>query len=138
MARVTTLPAFLRPMMGKPSVRLPYCPVCGHTSPLEQHHPVRRGAGRMYDATGRELAKPTITLCGFGSNLRDADGRELCHGLAHHNRLHFRWADAAPVANAGHWEFILLPEPTDYLTALGMDGWQRLRTSWAGEEGPWR
>ncbi len=136
MAKVDTLPHHLRPMMGRPSVTLPYCPVCGRTSPLEQHHIVRRGAGKLYDGSGREVRKPTVTLCGFGSNLMDADGRELCHGLAHHNRLHFRWAETEQPSGAlgdmpfpvegGHWEYLLLDEPTDYLTALGMEGWRRL------------
>ena len=27
----------------------------------------------------------------------------------------------------GHWEYLLLDEGCDYLTALGMDGWRRLR-----------
>ena len=136
MARVTTLAPMWWPLMGRPSVRLPYCPVCGRSHPLEQHHPVRRGAGKLY-REGREVAKPTITLCGFGSNLMDADGRPYCHGLAHHNRLHFRWAETdgparglgdMPVPMAGgHWEYLLLDEPADYLAALEMDGWRRLR-----------
>lgn len=132
----TTLAKMWWPLMGRPSLRLPRCPVCGRTSPLEQHHPVRRGAGRLF-RDGREVPKPTITLCGFGNNLRDADGREYCHGLAHANRLHFRWADTEQPSGAlgdmpfpvegGHWEYLLLDEPADYLTALGMDGWRRLR-----------
>ena len=123
MADVTTLAPMWWPLMGRPSVRLPYCPVCGRTRPLEQHHPVRRGAGKLY-RDGVEVEKPTVTLCGFGSNLRDADGREYCHGLAHHNRLHFRWAEAdAP--EGGHWEYLRMDEPVDYLTALDMDGWRR-------------
>lgn len=138
MAKVDTLAEMYRPMMGRPSVARPRCAVCGRAFPLEQHHIVRRGAGKMYDPNGRELEKPTVTLCGFGSNLSDADGREFCHGLAHHNRLHFKWVespapghDGRPVeslgeSGLGHWEFILLPEPTGYLAALGMDGWRRL------------
>lgn len=132
----STLPEMYRPMMGRPSVALPFCAVCGRTSPLEQHHVVRRGAGKLFDGSGREVRKPTVTLCGFGGNLADADGREWCHGLAHANRLHFRWAEHRGVDGAlgdlpvpwegGHWEYLLLDEPTDYLTALGMDGWRRL------------
>ena len=140
MARVTTLPPMWHPLMGRPSVRMPWCPVCGRTSPLEQHHPVRRGAGVLYDEHGREVAKPTITLCGFGNALTASDGRPYCHGLAHANRLHFRWAEAEAVrprgravpgletysAKGGHWEYLLLDEPASYLDALGMDGWRRL------------
>lgn len=125
MAKVTTLPAMYQPMMGKPSVRMAQCAVCGRTWPLEQHHVVLRSAGRMF-VEGREIEKPTITLCGFGNNLRDADGREYCHGLAHHRLLHFRWVDDDAMACAGHWEFIRLDEARDYLTALRMDGWRPL------------
>lgn len=113
-------------MMGKPSVTRACCAVCGRPFPIEQHHIVRRGAGKLFDGNGSEIEKPTVTLCGFGSNLMDADGREFCHGLAHHNRLHFRWVEADPIACAGHWEFIVLDEPTSYLEALSRDGWRRL------------
>lgn len=126
MAKVDTLPHHLRPLMGKPSVTMGRCAVCGRARPLEQHHIVRRGAGKLFDGTGREIEKPTVTLCGFGNNLRDADGREFCHGLAHANRLHFRWVEADPIACGGHWEVIVLDEPASYLKALGLEGWRRL------------
>lgn len=125
MAKVTTLPAMYQPMVGKPSVRMARCAVCGRTWPLEQHHVVFRSAGKMF-VKGREIEKPTITLCGFGNNLQDADGREYCHGLAHHRRLYFRWVDDDAIACAGHWEYIRLDEACDYLTALRMDGWRPL------------
>lgn len=125
MAKVTTLPAMYQPMMGKPSVRMARCAVCGRTWPLEQHHVVFRSAGKMF-VEGREIEKPTITLCGFGNNLQDADGREYCHGLAHHRRLYFRWVDDGAIACAVHWEYIRLDEACDYLTALRMDGWRPL------------
>ena len=125
MAKVTTLPAMYQPMMGKPSVRMARCAVCGRTWPLEQHHVVFRSAGKMF-VEGREIEKPTITLCGFGNNLQDADGREYCHGLAHHRRLYFRWVDDDAIACAGHWEYIRLDEACDYLTALRLDGWRPL------------
>ena len=125
MAKVTTLPAMYQPMMGKPSVRMARCAVCGRTWPLEQHHVVFRSVGKMF-VEGREIEKPTITLCGFGNNLQDADGREYCHGLAHHRRLYFRWVDDDAIACAGHWEYISLDEACDYLTALRMDGWRPL------------
>ncbi len=114
-----------QPMMSKPSVRMARCAVCGRTWPLEQHHVVFRSAGKMF-VEGREIEKPTITLCGFGNNLQDADGREYCHGLAHHRRLYFRWVDDDAIACAGHWEYIRLDEACDYLTALRMDGWRPL------------
>lgn len=76
MARVDTLPQYLRPLMDGVTVRTPYCAVCGRTYPLNQHHVVRRGAGKMHRG-GREVEKPTVTLCGFGNNLHDADGANI-------------------------------------------------------------
>lgn len=118
MAKVTTLPLLYQPMMGKPSIVLPYCAVCGRPYPIEQHHTPFRSAGKMFDEEGNELEKPTITLCGFGNNLQDPNGREYCHGLAHHRRLHFRWND--------EWEYLRTDEPCDYLHALDMEGWRPL------------
>lgn len=142
MARVTTLPAILVPLMDAPSIRLERCAVCGRYHPLNQHHMVRRGAGKLYRA-GIEVKKPTITLCGFGNNLRDADGRYYCHGLAHANMLHFRWVPEETVPGnfgnygrmaggiGGQLEYLLLDEPASYADALGMDGWRPLRR-WRG------
>lgn len=142
MARVTTLPAILVPLMDAPSIRLERCAVCGRYHPLNQHHMVRRGAGKLYRA-GIEVKKPTITLCGFGNNLRDADGRYYCHGLAHANMLHFRWVPEETVPGnfgnygrmaggiGGRLEYLLLDEPASYADALGMDGWRPLRR-WRG------
>lgn len=130
----STLDAALVPLMRAPSVRLGHCAICGRPAPLNQHHMVRRGAGALYRG-GVEVPKPTITLCGYGNNLRDADGRYYCHGLAHHQMLHFRWVDGAPTKPAlaeehppcaGHLEYLKTAEPTDYQTALGMDGWRRV------------
>ena len=50
MAKVDTLPAILVPLMSAPSIRLDRCAVCGRYAPLNQHHMVRRGAGRLYRA----------------------------------------------------------------------------------------
>lgn len=124
MATVDTLPEMLRPLMAGPSIETPCCAVCGRWGRLERHHIVRRSAGKLF-RHGREVPKPTVTLCGFGN----AGG---CHGLAHANRLHFRWVpeewDGMPGygprgATGGHWEAIVLPEPTPYLAALEMHGW---------------
>lgn len=125
MAKVDTVSALLRPMMGRPSVKADRCLVCGAASPLDQHHVVPRSAGKAYDETGRELRKPTVTLCGPGN----ASG---CHGLAHSHRLHFRWAEGK--CNEGHWEFLLTPSPTKYQDALELDGW----TTLGGSHGPRR
>lgn len=141
----TTLPPIWWPLMKGPTVKLDRCPVCGRTSPLENHHPVRRGAGKLFDEHGREVKKPTVTLCGFGNNLRDSDGRPYCHGLAHAGRLWFRfvqeWHQTAQEETylGGHWEYLLVSDERcrewrarhpgmklDYAAALAMDGWERL------------
>lgn len=120
MAKVDTLPAYLQPLMRGTSVRAPYCVVCGAPSPLNQHHVVRRGAGKMYKG-GVEIKKPTLTLCGNGN----ASG---CHGKAHAQTLHFRWVESRePVGagfvgrqttvNGGHWESMETVEPTKALKA---------------------
>lgn len=134
MARVTTVNALLLPMMGKPSVVRDRCAVCGRTSPLNQHHVVRRSAGRAFDDSGHELKAPTVTLCGLGNGLSDADGREFCHGRAHHGKLHFRWVKTvtkrsgalSDTFTGGHWEVLDTEEPCGYQEALGMEGWRRM------------
>lgn len=123
---VCTVDAILLPMMGKPSIdnEARVCCVCGNPA-TDRHHVVRRGAGRLV-VDGREVGKPAVRLCGDGN----ASG---CHGLAHANRLHFRWSEAVCadrssgyVTTGGHWEYLLLDEPTKYQAALGMDGWRPL------------
>lgn len=132
MAKVDTVNALLRPMMGKPSIKRRECVICGRTSPLNDHHIVRRGAGKAYDESGRELRKPTITLCGAGNVLSDADGARFCHGMAHNGMLHFRWVEGwkksggIDVAFGGHWEFLITEEPTRYQDALAMEGWRSI------------
>ena len=125
----------LWPLYDLPSLKLEWCAVCGRTWPLNEHHVIRRGDGNVFE-DGKVLEKPTITLCGHGNNLRDADGRYWCHGLAHHQMLHFRWVDDEPTRPtdqnehppcAGHLEYLRTAEPTDYQVALGMDGWRRVR-----------
>lgn len=61
MARVDTLPEFLRPLMDGCSVETPFCCVCGRTYPLNRHHVVRRSAGKLY-RYGVEMPKPTVML----------------------------------------------------------------------------
>ncbi len=119
----STLPEMLVPLMDGATVKLPYCAVCGARGHLEQHHVVRRGAGKLFRG-GREVPKPTVTLCGMGNT-------SGCHGLAHQNRLHFRWVETGqevdPYSHAttagGHWERAVFDEPVDYLTALGRGEW---------------
>lgn len=118
MAGVTTLDEVYWPLMELPSIRLPYCAVCGRNRPIEQHHFVFRSAGELY-RDGRRVPKSTVSLCGFGSNLRDADGIMYCHGKAHHRMLHFR-------NSCGAMEYLETEEPTDYLSALEMEGWREV------------
>lgn len=129
MAKVDTLPEILRPLMDGVSVDVPFCAVCGRAWPLNRHHVVRRGAGNLY-RNGVARPKPTITLCGSGNT-------GGCHGLAHANRLHFRWVETrqpmhegpfATTVRTGHWEYLITPEPTKYQQALELPGWRRLRT----------
>ena len=124
---VCTVDALMLPMMGKPSIDRTdgrgghLCCVCGAPA-TDRHHIVRRGAGKLV-VEGREIAKPTVRLCGSGN----ASG---CHGKAHAGMLHFRWVDTevrskdgtAPFG--GHFEFLSTDEPTKYQTALGMKGWK--------------
>lgn len=126
MAKVTTLAEMWWPLMQAPTIRRSRCAICGATYPLNQHHLVKRSAGKLY-RNGAEVPKPTITLCGSGN----ASG---CHGKAHAGLLHFRWVGSdipAPdmyltTFRGGHLEYLLVDEPCDYLTALKMDGWKRV------------
>lgn len=126
MARVDTLPVYLRPLMEGPSVQARRCVVCGKAWPLNQHHVVRRSAGKLYKQ-GVELPKPTLTLCGNGN----VSG---CHGLAHQQRLFFRWVPEQVEQHgydmvrlpSGHWEYREFKEPTKALKAYGTkSGWKR-------------
>lgn len=123
MANVTTLPEMYHPIMGKPPVILNRCAVCGRLYPLEQHHIVYRSQGELY-VDGVKVFKPTITLCGWGNNLKDSNGKYFCHGLAHAKRLHFRWVQTGTEEWMGHFEYLKLSEPTKYEKALIMDGWR--------------
>lgn len=126
MARETTLPRLLWPLMDGPSVDAPYCCVCGRADmPLNRHHVVRRGAGALY-RNGVEVPKPTLMLCGSGNG-------SGCHRLAHQNRLHFRWVASRSdfkgrsSPDGGHWEFALFDSPTKYSEALERGEWHALR-----------
>lgn len=106
------------------TIRSERCVVCG-SSPVQMHHVVKRSAGNMY-RDGVRLHRPQLALCGLGN----ASG---CHGLAHQNRLHFRWVKSNPTKSGewlsgygGHWEYLLTDEPVKYQEALEMEGWQRL------------
>jgi len=114
MAGVTTLDPIYWPLMDFDGGELPYCAVCGRAYPLNQHHLVWRSWGEMF-RDGKAVPKPTLTLCGFGSNI----GPGWCHGKAHHRMLHFR-------NDRGRLEFIEFERPTRYLDALDCDGWEAI------------
>jgi len=124
MAGVTTMQRVYWPLMhldpkvAEAIANSDRCVVCGRAYPLNRHHIVPRSAGELYE-DGRKVEKRLIVLCGFGSNLSDADGRLYCHGRAHHRMLHFR-------NDRGRLEFLELERPTDYLTALDCDGWEAI------------
>lgn len=111
--------------MKAPSFISDRCFICGQHA-NNRHHMVKRSAGELY-IDGHKLKKPTITLCGSGTTGH--------HGLAHQNRLHFRWIDEVAEINrvngtmfikTGHLEYLITDEPTNYIEALNMEGWQPL------------
>ena len=107
-----TLPAILHPLMECPSVETDACAVCGRPYPLNRHHVVRRGAGKLF-RNGKEVPKPTVVLCGMGNT-------GGCHGLAHQNRLHFRNVD-------GKLAWRIFNESISYQEALREEnGWSTL------------
>lgn len=123
MAKVTTIPELYWPLMAGVTIESDRCVVCGR-SPVQMHHVVKRSAGNMYRG-GVRIPRPKLPLCGLGN----ASG---CHGLAHQNRLHFRWVRPREAFNrptpqgSGHWEYLITDEPTRYQRALEMDGWRTL------------
>lgn len=123
MAKVTTIPELYWPLMSGVTIESDRCVVCGK-SPVQMHHVVKRSAGNMYRG-GVRIPRPKLPLCGLGN----ASG---CHGLAHQNRLHFRWVRPREAFNrptpqgSGHWEYLITDEPTRYQRALEMDGWRPL------------
>lgn len=119
MLKTSTLPNIYRNLMDAPSIRSNRCAICGRAWPLNQHHIVWRSWGRLYDESGREVSKPTITLCGLGNVQRDADGRWYCHGRAHERMLHFKY-------EGGILWYLETYRPTSYLHALNMDGWREV------------
>lgn len=127
MAKVDTLPEYLKPMMAGVSIRKNHCVVCGKTYPLNQHHVVRRSAGKMY-LHGKEVPKPTLTLCGSGNT-------SGCHGKAHAMQLHFRWVPQNALSSglqsfgtfgAGHWEYLETEPMKEFEAQQIEDGWKPL------------
>lgn len=114
----STLAPILWPLMELEDITPGFCAICGRQFPTEKHHIVRRSAGELLDENGKKVPKPLIQLCGFGNNLKDADGRYFCHGLAHANMLHFR-------NTGGRLEYLITAEPCKYQEALQMQGWKQ-------------
>ena len=108
---VCTIPAFLRPLMGKPDIgrESRFCAVCGRPA-TNMHHIVKRSAGKWI-RDGEEVPKPCVRLCGNGN----ADG---CHGLAHQGRLHFRFDE-----ERGRWEHRIFPTAIKVQDAYAAEGW---------------
>ena len=103
-----------------------WCGICGRPYP-ERHHVVARSMGGA--------AGPVVHLGGFGSNLRDADGRLLHHGAAEQHLLHLWWADgtdlhlaprAVPVRARG-WFYLLAEHPVSIQQAYSMGPWRPLQ-----------
>lgn len=111
MVDVCTIPAFLRPLMGKPDIGRDsrFCAVCGRPA-TNMHHIVKRSAGKWVK-DGKEVRKPCVRLCGDGN----VSG---CHELAHAGRLYFRWNN-----ERNDWEFRFFSEPTKAQEALQAEGW---------------
>lgn len=108
------------PLMDAPTVKLPYCAVCGRNWPLNDHHIVWRSKGHVMRG-GKLLESPTVTLCGNGSHLGSGGTAEWCHGKAHHLMLHFR-------NDRGRLECLETEMPTEYSEALKMEGWRDVCT----------
>lgn len=122
MLKTPTLDLELRPLMDIDSIETEVCAICGRPSPIERHHIVWRSQGKLYDENGKERPKPTITICGFGNNLRDADGVVYCHGAIHHRMLHLR-------NEGGRLQYLWTAYPTAYYRALDLPGWHFLGES---------
>lgn len=86
--------------------------------PSEAHH-------RLTRRFGPDTPDNLITLCGFGNNLSDADGRTYCHGWVHQNGREARqqgWVisrhDTRPPSQVPvkHWEhgMVLLSADAQY------------------------
>ena len=142
MAYVTTLPLEYQKLMQAKSMDTGNrCAICGRWLPMrsdissgpaiERHHMVFRSAAKVFDSeTGKEVPKPTITLCGNGNNLKDAAGNVLCHGAAHYRLLHFYWNE-----DTQQLEYLFTRYPTKYFRALDLPGWAPIGTRPYGRGG---
>jgi hypothetical protein len=85
----------------------------------EEHH---RRPGDTSD--NRPSAK--VLVCGFGNNLRDADGRWWCHGRAHQRREAFGDPRGLIVSRHGTAGTTLLRPVFYYQPSLARVGWYLL------------
>lgn len=92
-------------MMDAPSLKRPWCVVCGKPA-TNLHHVIPKSHG------GKD--GPVLSLCGMGN----ASG---CHGKFHSHLLHARYADG--------WEVLETDVPTKYQSALDMEGWRKIDTA---------
>lgn len=92
-------------MMDAPSLKRPWCVVCGKPA-TNLHHVVPRSHGGSKG--------PVLSLCGMGN----ASG---CHGRAHEHTLSFRYREG--------WEVLETDRPTKYQAALEMEGWRKVDTA---------
>lgn len=127
---ICTIPKFLRPLMGKPSLSNAHgqCCWCGRPA-TNHHHVVKRSAG-TWVKQGITISKPTILLCGEGN----ASG---CHGKAHQGLLHFDWKEPERKAvkfdmepapyGSGYWIGQEFDEPMSQFEAMQVEeGWRKL------------
>ena len=127
---ICTVPKFLQPLMGKPSLSNAHgqCCWCGRPA-TNHHHVVKRSAG-TWVKQGITISKPTILLCGEGN----ASG---CHGKAHQGLLHFKrrepgrkttkegWSTSP--YGAGWWVGKEFDEPIGQFEAMQVEeGWRKL------------
>ena len=96
---------YQKDLMNAPSVKSPFCVICGRPKQSE-HHVVPRSAG---GAKG-----PTISVCGFGNE-------SGCHGKLHNHTLHVSYSTILG------WERLFTDEPMKYEEAIQMYGWEPIR-----------
>ena len=116
------VPDYQRDIYGAPSVKRPYCVVCGKLA-TNDHHVIPNAR----HATREHPESPTLSLCGMGN----ASG---CHGDAHDHKLHFRVVPVEVTRFSGEtcsrleWEYMRTPEGMDELSAHDIeDGWRACR-----------
>lgn len=124
---ICTVPKFLRPLMGKPSLSNAHGQCCWCGRPATNHHHVVKRSSGTWVKDGRAVSKPTILLCGEGN----ASG---CHGKAHQGLLHFKWVETTKCNKeplrwygGGHWVAQEFDEPISQFEAMQIEeGWRKL------------